>query len=152
MWLRRAGYRTAFVGKYLNGYGEGDRELIPPGWEDWQAAVSATRYLKTPYNRNGEVDKLEPGLYRTDADARMTRDVIRRWARSPRPFFIWVGFQAPHVGGPDDPDDPPDLETPSPAPRYRDRFRRLPLPTPPGFNEPDAVSYTHLTLPTTPYV
>ena len=33
VWLQRAGYRTAFVGKYLNGYGLDDPEQVPPGVE-----------------------------------------------------------------------------------------------------------------------
>jgi arylsulfatase A-like enzyme len=32
VWLRRAGYSTALVGKYLNGYGQDDPTEIPPGW------------------------------------------------------------------------------------------------------------------------
>ena len=40
-----AGYHTAYVGKYLNGYGlaatrtsvTGDRDYVPPGWDSWHA-------------------------------------------------------------------------------------------------------------------
>src|SRR3712207_3577339 len=32
VWLDRAGYNTALVGKYMNGYG-GTR--VPPGWDYW---------------------------------------------------------------------------------------------------------------------
>lgn len=37
-WLQRAGYHTALVGKYLNGYpfGRGDA-YIPFGWNEWRA-------------------------------------------------------------------------------------------------------------------
>ena len=35
-WLQAAGYRTAFYGKYLNGYTEADAP--PPGWDEWHAA------------------------------------------------------------------------------------------------------------------
>ena len=31
-WLQDVGYRTAFYGKYLNGYAETDPP--PPGWDD----------------------------------------------------------------------------------------------------------------------
>ena len=47
LWLKAAGYRTGFLGKYLNGYGsdeqpspKDDPTYIPPGWDDWQALVS----------------------------------------------------------------------------------------------------------------
>jgi N-acetylglucosamine-6-sulfatase len=38
--LQRAGYRTALMGKYLNGYKAGAREgtgrpYVPPGWSEW---------------------------------------------------------------------------------------------------------------------
>jgi N-acetylglucosamine-6-sulfatase len=36
VWLRSAGYRTAMVGKYLNGHPPPTAVLeIPPGWSDW---------------------------------------------------------------------------------------------------------------------
>ena len=41
VWLQQAGYRTAFVGKYLNGYGLDDPERVPPGWSEWKAADRA---------------------------------------------------------------------------------------------------------------
>ncbi len=36
VWLRRAGYYTAMIGKYLNGYANQPR--VPPGWSEWRAA------------------------------------------------------------------------------------------------------------------
>src|SRR5215213_4461903 len=41
-WLDAAGYRTALVGKYLNGYG-GDGH-VPPGWNQWLAYIGAPGY------------------------------------------------------------------------------------------------------------
>src|SRR5688500_7298039 len=40
VWLKRAGYETIHVGKYLNGYGDHDRHEIPPGWTEWHGAVN----------------------------------------------------------------------------------------------------------------
>ena len=31
-----AGYDTAHIGKYLNGYGRDEGATVPPGWSDWQ--------------------------------------------------------------------------------------------------------------------
>src|SRR5207247_8724581 len=39
-WLQAAGYHTALVGKYLNGYWNAPSGYVPPGWEHW---VSVTR-------------------------------------------------------------------------------------------------------------
>ena len=49
-WLRKGGYRTGLVGKYLNNYGSNndpttpvdDVGYIPPGWNDWQGLMNAT--------------------------------------------------------------------------------------------------------------
>src|SRR6266511_3528226 len=41
------------------------------------------------------------------------------------------------AGGPRDPDDPPNLGTPVPAPRHKDKLKGTPLPQPPSFNEAD---------------
>jgi N-acetylglucosamine-6-sulfatase len=40
-WLDQAGYETALVGKYLNGYPFSDRpdNYIPPGWDHWFAST-----------------------------------------------------------------------------------------------------------------
>src|SRR4051812_28901766 len=37
VWLRRVGYYTGLIGKYLNGYDNAPR--IPPGWSEWHAAA-----------------------------------------------------------------------------------------------------------------
>src|SRR4026208_1992130 len=35
VWLQQAGYRTALVGKYLNGYDDSPAGYVPPGWTRW---------------------------------------------------------------------------------------------------------------------
>ena len=127
VWLQRAGYRTSFLGKYLNSYGErplsdGRRSLryVPPGWTDWRGSVDAVetpeekngplegstyRYFDTTLNVNG---RLEPhqGIYQTHLYSRITQELLRRDARAASPFFTWVSFTAPHSGSPVEPDDP----------------------------------------------
>lgn len=55
VWLQDAGYRTAFVGKYLNEYGGRDPTLVPPGWDDWRGLVdfSTYNYFNWAINENG---------------------------------------------------------------------------------------------------
>ncbi len=56
VWLQHAGYRTMFVGKYLNGYGEQDAPThVPPGWSSWHATVDPSTYnfVRPTVNNNG---------------------------------------------------------------------------------------------------
>jgi N-acetylglucosamine-6-sulfatase len=138
VWLQRAGYYTALIGKYLNGYGRHGDTAIPPGWSEWHAGV-ILHFLGGKMNDNGRLHRLpatEDG-YQTDVWSRLTQDLIRRRAPSPQPFFLWLTPHAPHTDGPPDPDDPPGLATTRPPARYRDHFKNQPLPMPPSFNEAD---------------
>jgi arylsulfatase A-like enzyme len=57
-WLQRAGYRTALIGKWLNGYGARDgRGEVPKGFDIWRGLldVSAYDYFNFVMNRNGRL-------------------------------------------------------------------------------------------------
>ena len=138
VWLSNAGYRTGFVGKYLNGYGKGRNggELfIPPGWSDWYAAPGHGK--KSPYdyalNENGTLVRYgsERSDYRTDVFADLAVDYIAR-AAGDRPFFLWVATSAPHTDNGLPANAP---RNPVPAERDRGRFSAVRLPMPASFNE-----------------
>ena len=131
LWLQRAGYRTVHLGKFLNGYGADNPFEVPPGWSEWYGSVDPSTYRFSGYtlNENGVLHGY--GEYSTDLYSRRASELIARLAPSRRPFFLSVGFLAPHAGGPPDPDDPRNQGTPSPAPRHRDVFAADPLPRPP---------------------
>ena len=59
VWLRKAGYQTSHIGKYLNGYGVKNQTEIPPGWSDWHGSIDQTSYDMFNYwvNDNGKVTK-----------------------------------------------------------------------------------------------
>ena len=138
VWLEDAGYHTAHIGKYLNGYGAGDPLEIPPGWSEWRGSVDPSTYRYTGYTLNEEGTLSTYAGYQTDVYAAKAVNAIERRAPLARPFFLSVAFLAPHSGAPADPDDPgAGIVTPSPAPRHRDAFSSEPLPTPPSFNEAD---------------
>ena len=124
VWLQDAGYDTSFLGKYLNGYGRqplrnGKPSLryVPPGWTDWRGSVDGGvaagsgldggtyRYFDTTLNENGRLTPHQ-GVYQTGLLGRIARNRLREQLASPRPFFSWVSFVAPHHGGPVEPDDP----------------------------------------------
>jgi N-acetylglucosamine-6-sulfatase len=57
-WLDKAGYDTAFIGKWLNGYGAADgRGEIPAGFDTWRGLldVSAYDYFNFAMNVDGDV-------------------------------------------------------------------------------------------------
>ncbi|HEY6416757.1 MAG TPA: sulfatase, partial [Acidimicrobiales bacterium] len=135
VWLQDAGYYTAHLGKYLNGYGRRDPTEVPPGYDEWRGSVDPSTYRFFDYtlNENGRLTTYAG--YQTDLYARKAARIIRQRAPAARPFFLSVAFLAPHSGGPREPGDPPGQATPVPAPRHRDAFDSEPLPRPPGFNE-----------------
>jgi N-acetylglucosamine-6-sulfatase len=143
VWLQRAGYYTALVGKYLNQYGTQNQTEVPPGWSDWHGSIDPTTYRFYNYtlNENGRLTTYcataTPDCYSTDVYADKAVEIIQRRAPSTQPFFLWVTPLAPHSGQPRDADDPPNLATPSPPPRYANRYAAEPLPVPPSFNEAD---------------
>jgi N-acetylglucosamine-6-sulfatase len=140
VWLQRAGYYTAHIGKYLNGYGTRNAKEIPPGWSEWHGSVDPSTYRFYGYtlNENGTLVTYgsDPASYQTDVYAAKSVDLIRRRAPQAQPFFLWTAFLAPHSGAPKESDDPA-IGSPAPAPRHRNRFAAEPLPTPPSFNEAD---------------
>ncbi|MBD0328722.1 MAG: sulfatase [Thermoleophilia bacterium] len=141
LWLQAAGYRTVHLGKYLNGYGRDISPLVPGAWSEWYGSLDPSTYNFVDYDlmENGRRVRYGPSvtMYQTDVYGRKGADFVRRLAGRPQPFFLFVGFLAPHVGRPVDPDDPARYTTPSPAPRHRDAFASEPLPRPPSFNELD---------------
>jgi arylsulfatase A-like enzyme len=137
VWLQRAGYYTAHVGKYLNGYGEVVPPTVPPGWSRWLALVDPTTYLFYDYTLSDDGRLVHRGNaeddYQTDVLAAAAEAVIRdRAGRGP--FFLSVAPVAPHLersdaGGQGVP--------PRPAPRHAGSFADEPLPAKASFDEAD---------------
>jgi len=123
--LKAAGYRTGFVGKYLNGYGR-DRSLVsgkrsftyvPRGWTDWAATFAGAhakgikggtyQYFRSPFNVNGKIDDRRfRGRYQTDIVGKFSRALVKKYAAKRAPYFLSINFVAPHDGTPAEPDDP----------------------------------------------
>ncbi len=91
VWLNDAGYRTSFVGKYVNGY---KRSMgIPDGWENWDATV---RLAYRGFEQYDGSKARRPGGYHTDYVADQSTAEIGRLAAEDQPFFLWSSFYAPH--------------------------------------------------------
>ncbi len=119
--LDDAGYRTALLGKYFNGYH--DTTYVPPGWDRWFGAFGF-KYFDYDVNDNGRIRHFgtDEDDYVTDVLSRETQKFIG--ASASKPFFAYVAPIAPH--------------TPYvPAPRHRHEFDGLMALRPPSFNEQD---------------
>jgi arylsulfatase A-like enzyme len=127
-WLEDAGYRTAFVGKYLNGYGGSDAERVPPGWTEWHALTDPTTqdYYDYDLNENGAIRHYgsAPDDYKTRVLGHLAVDAVNHAARGDRPLFLYVGFNAPHAPS-------------TPAPRDAGSYADAVPPETPAFDEAD---------------
>ncbi len=150
VWLQRAGYHTAHIGKYLNGYGKYSVDThVPPGWSEWYGslddpdAYTGGTYSMYGYtlNENGSIvhygstpDVVDPATYQTDVYAAKAEELIRRRAPKRQPFYLSVATLAPHseIGACNCAGDDPRA-----APRHQGRFASEPVPRPPSFNEAD---------------
>ena len=107
-WLHDSGYRTSYIGKYLNGY-QASRER---GWTRWQPLVTAMVSRYTKYRFFGD-EKFSKG-YVTHAIERRTNRTVREFSGAGRPFFMVVNHAAPHAMMRGD-----DQHPPVPSRRYR---------------------------------
>ncbi|MEK6327941.1 MAG: sulfatase, partial [Actinomycetota bacterium] len=140
VWLRRSGYYTALIGKYLNGYS--NDPLVPPGWTEWRAAAPDTlEAYDYTLNENGTLVHYgtDPADFKQDVLTRKAVNLVNRRAPQAQPFFLWLTYTAPHGGGPDpNPNPPVNCQgVAKPAPRHAHAFDAEPLPMAPNFNEAD---------------
>ncbi|MEA2196995.1 MAG: N-acetylglucosamine-6-sulfatase [Solirubrobacteraceae bacterium] len=102
--LQLAGYRTAMMGKYLNGYLGGPLEspvaptYVPPGWSEWDVAGWGYPEYNYQLNENGTLHYYghRSRDYLTDVLARKGVEFIDTSAQSGQPFFLEVATFAPH--------------------------------------------------------
>jgi arylsulfatase A-like enzyme len=168
VWLQRAGYATGYVGKYQGpsffGWGHPDHPAgVPLGWDGFwglvDAQASAYNYYGYALDANGvpEPHGNSERDYQTDVlTSTASRFIEGREASDAQPFFLSVGYVAPHwalpQGASNDPDAPGSAEgdpafeaqmaPPVVAPRHLDelsRFREAALhpPRSPAFDEAD---------------
>lgn len=101
-WLKNAGYRTAIVGKYLNGIAE-TPTAIAPGWTDWFVFVDnfVNEYKGYGYNVNENGTIVHRGWreedYSTDYVRSKSLAFIDRASAAKEPFFLYVSATAPHL-------------------------------------------------------
>jgi arylsulfatase A-like enzyme len=95
--LQKAGYRTAMMGKYLNGYQPADPAA--PGWDQWDVTGKGYPEFNYTLNENGHLQHYghAPGDYLTDVLSSKASAFIGSSASSGKPFLLEVATFAPHA-------------------------------------------------------
>src|SRR3954447_8851624 len=98
VWLRQAGYRTGFVGKFLNGYGQGIDAPTAPGFDSWFAYVGSPGYYDYNVSKNGTTRHFgsRRSDYSTNVFTRHAKRFLANRPQSSSPFFLWLAYEAPH--------------------------------------------------------
>jgi N-acetylglucosamine-6-sulfatase len=140
VWLDRAGYKTAHVGKYLNGYeaAVGTPTEVAPGWNLWYTTLGTTRYYDYDVSANGKRVHFSEhdNDYVTRVITKKAVSLVRRMTPLKAPLYLQVDHRAPHSetgvdsGGRCGGRAVPDRED-------RDLFEDALLPQPSSFNEAD---------------
>lgn len=132
VWLQQAGYNTALIGKYLNGYGDDvPGTHVPIGWDRWRALTTVS-YYNYNVSQNGVINTYgsAPEDYQTDVLTQKAINYINSRADSSQPFFLLLTPYAPHFGDNEN-------RLPIPAPRHDGFYSTLPFTKSPSFNELD---------------
>jgi N-acetylglucosamine-6-sulfatase len=137
VWLRRKGYTTAHIGKYLNGYAEfiETETQAAPGWDEWHTML-APRYYGYKLASNGRLIKRQndDSDYSARVITKRATKMVRRYVPKAAPLFMAVDYYNPHTQGGG---AGRCASAARPDPIDEDRFVGEPLPQPPGFNEAD---------------
>lgn len=118
--LRRSGYRTALVGKFLNGFRK-DAEA-PGGWDFWVASITYN-YRKFSLNFDGKTQSYRGNAYKTDVLRRFAVRVVQQTPKR-QPLFLYFTPTAPHFPA-------------TPAKRHREEFADATAPRNASFDEAD---------------
>ncbi len=89
--LQRAGYETAYVGKYHMGE---DNDGARPGFDYFASHRGQGTYVGTEWRINGGERRVIPGYYTT-----IVTDLAEQWIRGrkgDKPWAIVIGHKAPH--------------------------------------------------------
>ncbi len=100
--LHRDGYRTAMIGKYMNGYDGGVQRFVPKGWDHWFALSSGAYY---DYGVTTKRKMLSFGARPRDYASRVLGRDAMSFVRGGGPFFLYLSFTAPHGPATPDPHD-----------------------------------------------
>jgi len=108
-WMQGAGYYTASVGKFLNGWGNPDKPDFwtggitpPPGWNNWFGLIDPTTYSYYDYDVSVNGERRHYGTapedYQTNVLGKEVQQSITNGTKSGKPWYVSWTPLAPHTG------------------------------------------------------
>jgi N-acetylglucosamine-6-sulfatase len=92
-WLDAAGYQTAMVGKYMNGYRPD--EASRAGWDHWNPSIHGVySFTNTLFYNDGDTRRHTEHV--DDVVTSYAATYIREFSKKRAPFFVWASDLAPH--------------------------------------------------------
>lgn len=132
-WMNDAGYRTAYIGKYLNGFGSKGERTLP----DWNYVATPVEdvydYLQYVYSINGTV--VRGRTYREVYNRNLLLRRIQRWGPGRKPYFVLYASLTPHTHNSGEPGSRG--VAPVPQRWYKDTVPAGSIPRPPSARELD---------------
>ena len=120
--LQRAGWRTAYVGKWHMGEDAGS-DRPRPGFDHWVSFRGQGVYTDPLLNVNGEQRQMRG--YTTDVLTDLALEWLRAQRGADRPFFLYLAHKAVHAEF-------------VPAPRHAGRYASAAIPRPPTMASTEA--------------
>ncbi|KAJ5111971.1 hypothetical protein N7532_000016 [Penicillium argentinense] len=98
-WLAKAGYRSEYAGKLLNGYNIINYNIRPKGWHWVDALLDPyTTYYNVPVlSQNGERPTYYKGWHSTDVIRIKALDRLERLASQDQPFYLQIAPYSCHI-------------------------------------------------------
>lgn len=125
-WLQRAGYATAFIGKWHMGRGTDEPR---PGFDHWVSFRGQGHYLppSPDYTLNVNGERVPQKGYITDELTDYAVEWLEQQNAAERPFFLYLSHKAVHANF-------------TPAQRHDGRYAEAPFALP-ASGDPDAPGY-----------
>jgi arylsulfatase A-like enzyme len=127
-YLQKAGYKTAFFGKWHMGH---DTDDPRPGFDHWESFRGQGQYYNPKLNINGEQIAYKDSTYITDLLTEHAIDWMKG-QKEGQPFFVYLSHKAVH-------------DNFLPAKRHAGCYAGKEVPLPPSFDHP---KYGIRSLPT----
>ncbi|PVI02577.1 arylsulfatase [Periconia macrospinosa] len=130
-WLKKAGYRAEYVGKFLNGLNVVNANIMPKGWDHIDALLDPyTTYYNVPVmSQNGERPVYYKGFHSTDVVRIKALDRLKFLLSQKQPYYLQIAPYSVHVQN--------DINRAVPLARHMDLFPDVGAPRLPNYNPPD---------------